>query len=79
MIPYLLIGSINSIYRSNTLRKEWRGYVIAKNKHEYDNMKYYTFVVQKLQHELGLKTSLFRDIRLSDNNNDDIELHNTRT
>ena len=47
------------------LHKAWRGYAIAKNKYEYDNMKYYAAVIQKLQHELGLPVSSFHDIALS--------------
>lgn len=49
------------------LRKAWRGYVIAKNKYEYDNMKYYISLIQNIQNELGLKVSLFSDVELSDN------------
>jgi hypothetical protein len=47
------------------LHKAWKGYVIAKNKHEYDRMEYYASVIQKLQNELGLRVSSFHDIGLS--------------
>jgi hypothetical protein len=47
------------------LHKAWKGYVIAKNKHEYDRMEYYASVIQKLQNELGLPVSSFRNIGLS--------------
>jgi hypothetical protein len=47
------------------LRKAWKGYVIAKNKHEYDRMEYYACVIQKLQNELGLRVSSFPDIGMS--------------
>jgi hypothetical protein len=56
---------LNSYKTWCALRKAWRGYTIAKNKYEYDEMKYYAVVIQKLQHELGLKASLFPDIILS--------------
>jgi len=57
------------------LCKAWRGYVIAKNKYEYDKMEYYASVIQKQQNELGLKASLFPDMELSEshlNNNTEI-------
>ena len=38
------------------------GYVIAKNKDEYDNMEKYTRIIQELQHELGLPISSFDNI-----------------
>jgi hypothetical protein len=47
------------------LHKAWKGYVIAKNKHEYDRMEYYASVIQKLQIQLGLRVSLFPDIGMS--------------
>ena len=47
------------------LHKAWKGYVIAKNKHEYDRMEYYASVIQKLQNELGLRVSSFHNIGLS--------------
>ncbi len=47
------------------LIKAWKGYIIAKNKHEYDRMEYYAAVIQKLQNELGLRVSSFPDIGLS--------------
>jgi hypothetical protein len=47
------------------LHKAWKGYVIAKNKHEYDRMEYYASVIQKLQSELGLRVSSFPDIGMS--------------
>jgi hypothetical protein len=47
------------------LHKAWKGYIIAKNKHEYDRMEYYAVVIQKLQNELGLRVSPFPDIGLS--------------
>ena len=47
------------------LHKAWKGYVIAKNKHEYDRMEYYASIIQKLQSELGLRVSSFPDIGMS--------------
>jgi hypothetical protein len=47
------------------LHKAWKGYVIAKNKYEYDRMEYYASVIQKLQNELGLRVSSFHNIGLS--------------
>jgi hypothetical protein len=47
------------------LHKAWKGYVIAKNKYEYDRMEYYASVIQKLQNELGQRVSSFHNIGLS--------------
>src|SRR5919205_2197821 len=49
----------------DALDKAWKGYVIAKNKYEYDRMEYYASVIQKLQNELGLRVSSFHNIGLS--------------
>ena len=46
------------------LHKAWKGYIIAKNKHEFERQYYYAEVIQKLQKELGLRISLFSDLRL---------------
>lgn len=53
------------------LSKAWKGYVIAKNKYEYDKIEYYAYRNQKLQRELGLKASLFSGIRLLSDSDDD--------
>ena len=55
----------NSYKAWGALRKAWRGYAIAKNKHEYDNMEYYAAVIQKLRRELGLGISSLPGIGLS--------------
>lgn len=47
------------------LHKAWKGYIIAKNKHEYSRLEHYAAVIQKLQNELGLRVSSFPDIGLS--------------
>ena len=47
------------------LYKAWKGYVIAKNKDEYDNMEKYARIIQELQHELGLPISSFDNIGMS--------------
>jgi hypothetical protein len=44
------------------LHKAWKGYVIAKNKDEYDNMERYARIIQENQHELGLEVSSFDNI-----------------
>ena len=44
------------------LHKAWKGYVIAKNKDEYDKMLHYADIIQESQHDLGLKISSFPDI-----------------
>ena len=44
------------------LHKAWKGYVITKNKDEYDNMEHYARVIQENQHELGLPISSFDNI-----------------
>ena len=46
------------------LHKAWKGYVIAKNKYEFDRMEYYASIIQKLQRELGLCVSSFPDLGL---------------
>jgi hypothetical protein len=47
------------------LLKAWKGYVIAKNKDEYEKMELYAYRVQELQHDLGLPISSFDDIGMS--------------
>jgi hypothetical protein len=44
------------------LHKAWKGYVITKNKHELNRMKYYAIVIQKLESELGIKISSFPEL-----------------
>jgi hypothetical protein len=44
------------------LLKAWKGYVIAKNKDEYDNMERYVRIIQENQYELGLEVSSFDNI-----------------
>jgi hypothetical protein len=44
------------------LHKAWKGYVIAKNKDEYDNMERYARIIQENQYELGLEVSSFDNI-----------------
>ena len=45
------------------LHKAWKGYVIAKNKKEYDKMLHYADIIQELQDDLGLRpVSSFHDI-----------------
>jgi hypothetical protein len=44
--------------------KAWKGYVIAKNKHELNRMKYYAIVIQKLERELGIKVYSFPELSL---------------
>ena len=41
------------------LHKAWLGYVIAKNKAEYDKQIQYASIIQKLQRELGIEVSIF--------------------
>jgi hypothetical protein len=48
------------------LCKAWKGYVIAKNKDEYDKMLHYARIIQECQHDLGLKVSSFPNIGMSD-------------
>ncbi len=47
------------------LLKCWKGYVIAKNKDEYDKMELYARRIQELQHDLGLEVSSFPNIGMS--------------
>lgn len=46
------------------LHKAWKGYVIAKNKCEFERVEYYANAIQKLQKELGLTVSSFPDLGL---------------
>jgi hypothetical protein len=48
------------------LCKAWKGYVIAKNKDEYDKMLHYARIIQECQHDLGLEISSFPNIGMSD-------------
>jgi hypothetical protein len=41
------------------LHKVWRGYVIAKNKDEFDKMLHFIDIIQECQHNLGLEVSHF--------------------
>jgi len=47
------------------LLKCWKGYVIAKNKDEYDKMELYAHRIQECQHDLGLPISSFDKIGMS--------------
>ena len=47
------------------LLKCWKGYVIAKNKDEYDKMELYARRIQECQHDLGLVVSSFPNIGMS--------------
>jgi hypothetical protein len=47
------------------LHKAWKGYVIAKNKDEYDKMEHYARIIQESQHDLGLEVSSFDNIGMS--------------
>jgi len=46
------------------LHKAWIGYVIAKNKGEYDKQIQYASIIQKLQKELNLRVSIFPQLGL---------------
>lgn len=46
------------------MHKAWKGYIIAKNKYEFDKEYHYAKVIQKLQKELGLRISSFPDLGL---------------
>jgi hypothetical protein len=47
------------------LHKAWKGYVIAKNKDEYEKMVHYARIIQESQHDLGLEVSSFDNIGIS--------------
>jgi hypothetical protein len=57
---------LDSFYFENqvwgALHKAWKGYVIAKNKNEFDNMLHYADIIQESQYDLGLEVSSFPDI-----------------
>jgi hypothetical protein len=44
------------------LHKAWKGYVIAKNKDEYEKMEHYARIIQESQHDLELPISSFPNI-----------------
>jgi hypothetical protein len=46
----------------------WKGYVIAKNKDEYDKMLHYARIIQECQHDLGLEISSFDNIEMPASN-----------
>jgi len=46
------------------LHKAWLGYVISKNKNEFDKQIQYAFIIQKLQKELDLEVSCFPQLGL---------------
>ncbi|MFL6411311.1 MAG: hypothetical protein ACJ71K_08725, partial [Nitrososphaeraceae archaeon] len=48
------------------LHKAWKGYVIAKNKDEYEKMEHYARIIQESQRDLGLEVSSFPNIGMSD-------------
>lgn len=47
------------------LYKAWMAFIIAKNNDDLEKMNYYAPVIQKLQHELGLKPTDFPELNLS--------------
>jgi hypothetical protein len=57
---------LDSFYFENqvwgALHKAWKGYVIAKNKDEYDKMERYARIIQESQYGLGLEVSSFDNI-----------------
>jgi hypothetical protein len=57
---------LDSFYFENqvwgTLHKACKGYVIAKNKEEFDKMLHYADIIQDCQYDLGLEISSFPDI-----------------
>jgi hypothetical protein len=50
------------------LCKAWKGYVIAKNKDEYDKMLHYARIYQRSQYDLGLEISSFDNIEMPASN-----------
>jgi hypothetical protein len=48
------------------LHKAWKGYVIAKNKDEYEKMEHYARIIQESQHDLGLEVNSFPNIGMLD-------------
>jgi hypothetical protein len=44
------------------LHKAWKGYVIAKNKDEYEKMERYARIIQECQYDLRLTVSSFHEI-----------------
>ena len=53
------------------LHKAWVGYVIAKNKEEYDKEIKYASIIQKLQKELGIDIASFPQLGLMAPSDDD--------
>src|SRR4051794_24528322 len=61
---------LESFYFENqawgALHKAWKGYIIAKNKDEYDKMEHYARIIQECQYDLGLEISSFPNIGMSE-------------
>jgi hypothetical protein len=53
------------------LHKVWLGYVIAKDKEEYDNLIKYASIIQKLEKELGIEVSSFPQLDMMASSLDD--------
>ena len=53
------------------LHKAWLGYIIAKNKEEYDKQIKYASIIQNLQKELCIEVSSFPQLRLMASSDDD--------
>ena len=61
MIYWKHLGHVErGTYRN--LKRAWIGFKIAKQKGNYDKMKYYAKGIQKLQRRLGMAVSSFSDI-----------------
>jgi hypothetical protein len=63
------VKKLDSFFLDNqvwgALLKCWKGYVISKNKDEYDKMELYARRIQECQHDLGLVVSSFPNIGMS--------------
>jgi hypothetical protein len=55
----VLFSSIYDTQTYGALDKCWLGYIIARNKGEYDKQIHYASIIQKLQRELDLEVSSF--------------------
>jgi hypothetical protein len=56
---------LDSFFFENQIYRAWKGYVIAKNKDEYEKMVHYARVIQENQYDLGLEVSSFPNIGMS--------------
>jgi hypothetical protein len=46
------------------LKKAWIGYDLSNKKNDIEGKKYYAWIIYKLQRELGMHTTPFREVKM---------------